>query len=676
MPSLLKRSRSGSSRGKRTDEWSCEVKLLHDDQPLELKFHRDILGQGVLDQVSEQIGNLQEKDYFGLQYISTDNQTKWLDLRNPAFKQLKRRLYSSNSRDIVHLAACIVQAEFGDFDSIAGFEHRDYLGGVVLSHNQTPKLESLIYEEHATLKGKSTQEAEAMFLEKAFALDTYGIEPKPVRDRNGNSLFLGLSHRAVVTFHGSKLTHSFPWESINHIRVQDKMLLLEINLSSTKRHLLGFKCESKAAASALWASSLEQQLFFTLNKGSEARVVKSNDGFLRRRRNSFRFSGRSQKELLSSSNYFLNVEQTAPPVVRVKRSSSMSSCPTVRRLPSVRKRLRYSSSDSSDGSDISSVSQSRRAQANQAEAAKRDTASSTRFATYPGRKRPEVEEAMEAHDQASSGADSKADSVFEDRQGLAASSAAASSHAATGESEASAKAASSASSAASGAKEAGEQSAGVEVAQSSDLGLGDGAPASEGDAEVKDVQQDQYAEEVTDEAVVAAVSSATVESASPIEGSLTAANGNINPTEVDEVHPVEPEETPTTVAVASAESFDDNAAVAELDQVLEHHEVVKEEAGIAAAVVAASAAASNGNSSVSTNQHRDTAATASDLIRPVSRTQAALVLTAAFSLLTLVGLVLFYEANLTSPTMRSLREHPLVYEFYDRVYAPIRGRLV
>ncbi|PAA52933.1 hypothetical protein BOX15_Mlig015223g1 [Macrostomum lignano] len=487
-----------------------------------------------------------------------------------------------------------------------------------------------------------------MFLEKAFALDTYGIEPKPVRDRNGNSLFLGLSHRAVVTFHGSKLTHSFPWESINHIRVQDKMLLLEINLSSTKRHLLGFKCESKAAASALWASSLEQQLFFTLNKGSEARVVKSNDGFLRRRRNSFRFSGRSQKELLSSSNYFLNVEQTAPPVVR----------------------------------------QSRRAQANQAEAAKRDTASSTRFATYPGRKRPEVEEAMEAHDQASSGvapesdrrtdskADSKADSVFEDRQGLAASSAAASSHAATGESEASAKAASSASSAASGAKEAGEQSAGVEVAQSSDLGLGDGAPASEGDAEVKDVQQDQYAEEVTDEAVVAAVSSATVESASPIEGSLTAANGNINPTEVDEVHPVEPEETPTTVAVASAESFDDNAAVAELDQVLEHHEVVKEEAGIAAAVVAASAAASNGNSSVSTNQHRDTAATASDLIRPVSRTQAALVLTAAFSLLTLVGLVLFYEANLTSPTMRSLREHPLVHEFYDRVYAPIRGRLV
>uniref|UniRef100_A0A1I8G405 FERM domain-containing protein n=1 Tax=Macrostomum lignano TaxID=282301 RepID=A0A1I8G405_9PLAT len=455
-----------------------------------------------------------------------------------------------------------------------------------------------------------------------------------------------------------------------------------------KRHLLGFKCESKAAASALWASSLEQQLFFTLNKGSEARVVKSNDGFLRRRRNSFRFSGRSQKELLSSSNYFLNVEQTAPPVVRVKRSSSMSSCPTVRRLPSVRKRLRYSSSDSSDGSDISSVSQSRRAQANQAEAAKRDTASSTRFATYPGRKRPEVEEAMEAHDQASSGvapesdrrtdskADSKADSVFEDRQGLAASSAAASSHAATGESEASAKAASSASSAASGAKEAGEQSAGVEVAQSSDLGLGDGAPASEGDAEVKDVQQDQYAEEVTDEAVVAAVSSATVESASPIEGSLTAANGNINPTEVDEVHPVEPEETPTTVAVASAESFDDNAAVAELDQVLEHHEVVKEEAGIAAAVVAASAAASNGNSSVSTNQHRDTAATASDLIRPVSRTQAALVLTAAFSLLTLVGLVLFYEANLTSPTMRSLREHPLVHEFYDRVYAPIRGRLV
>ncbi|PAA74815.1 hypothetical protein BOX15_Mlig006526g4 [Macrostomum lignano] len=372
MPSLLKKLHLPTKKKEESiGEFQCIVSLLHEDKPLEFKFHVDTLGEGIFEKVCEVIGNLQEKDYFGLRYRSDDQQRRWLENGLPAYKQLKHlspivvtfrvkhypphptdnlkqelskyllfcqlkrdllhgRLYSVSSNDVIFLAACIVQAEFGDFDEIEDYEENAYLSGVTLIHNQTPKIETRIYEEHRNLKGKSVQEVEAMFLSKAFSLDTYGIDPKPVRDRNGNTLHLGLAHNAIVTFHGSRLTHSFPWENVNSIQFNDKMLLLDVNLSreeltnSTdfkykKRHLLGFKCESRAAASALWAWSLEQQMFYTLNKGTEARVMKAKAGLFKQRHSSFRFSGRSQKELLSNSDYFLNINHTAPGFVRHSR---------------------------------------------------------------------------------------------------------------------------------------------------------------------------------------------------------------------------------------------------------------------------------------------------------------------------------------------------------------------
>uniref|UniRef100_A0A1I8FTH7 Membrane protein US8A n=1 Tax=Macrostomum lignano TaxID=282301 RepID=A0A1I8FTH7_9PLAT len=120
-------------------------------------------------------------------------------------------------------------------------------------------------------------------------------------------------------------------------------------------------------------------MFYTLNKGTEARVMKAKAGlFKQRHSSSFRFSGRSQKELLSNSDYFLNINHTAPGFVRELRPNphaaarlfaarvdcsapkSSRNSPRIRRLRSVRS---PSLSDGSDGEEFSSLSHSRREQA-------------------------------------------------------------------------------------------------------------------------------------------------------------------------------------------------------------------------------------------------------------------------------------------------------------------------
>ena len=46
---------------------------------------------------------------------------------------------------------------------------------------QTPKLEEKIEEIHSSLAGTTTPQAETHFLKKAATLDTYGVDPHPVK---------------------------------------------------------------------------------------------------------------------------------------------------------------------------------------------------------------------------------------------------------------------------------------------------------------------------------------------------------------------------------------------------------------------------------------------------------------------------------------------------------------
>ena len=72
-----------------------------------------------------------------------------------------------------------VAAEFGD----QGSQQEGYVQQCRLLVRQTPKLEEKIEEIHATLTGTPTPQAEMQFLKKAATLDTYGVDPHPVKVR-------------------------------------------------------------------------------------------------------------------------------------------------------------------------------------------------------------------------------------------------------------------------------------------------------------------------------------------------------------------------------------------------------------------------------------------------------------------------------------------------------------
>ncbi|VUZ42001.1 unnamed protein product [Hymenolepis diminuta] len=68
-----------------------------------------------------------------------------------------------------------------------------------------------------------------------------------------------------------------------------------------KPRVVTFRCDTKAAALALWKWTVDRQSFFTLKQASEAKTTKSAHGLFRRS-HSYRFIGKSQMELKSIAN--------------------------------------------------------------------------------------------------------------------------------------------------------------------------------------------------------------------------------------------------------------------------------------------------------------------------------------------------------------------------------------
>ncbi|CAH8626308.1 unnamed protein product [Schistosoma bovis] len=335
-----------------------EVKLLSDEEvPLQLEVTNDCLGRVLFNQVIERIGGIIEKDYFGLRYLDRSKQRQWLEMSKTVYKQLKYvsprslnfrvkhypsdpvnefrqeksryLLYLQLRRDLhsgrligrnleMHvLAACILQAEIGDYDILL-----DYLGpegslaDLKMFANITPKTESKIVEIYKSFKGMSMSDAENKFLENAAKFETYGIEPLYVQDRKGNHFYMGLNHEGVITYRGSRKAHVFSWQKINKISYEGKLFIIQVEWEQ-RRHTLGFKCPTPESAEALWKWAVDRQCFFTLNRSVDAKESKANGGLFKRRQ-FYTFTGRCQKELMQ-----LNSSMPAIPQPSVSRSRSL-----------------------------------------------------------------------------------------------------------------------------------------------------------------------------------------------------------------------------------------------------------------------------------------------------------------------------------------------------------------
>ncbi|XP_054160525.1 FERM domain-containing protein 3-like isoform X1 [Oppia nitens] len=229
-------------------EFKCAIRLLDDNEVLQTEFKREHKGQYLLDYVFKTL-NLAEKDYFGLRFVDQNKQRNWLDPTRSVIKQVKGLnpivfcfrvkfyaadpsvlkeeitryfLYLQLRRDLLHgrlycmptestiLMAYIIQSELGDYDA------EDHVGNYVqefkLLLNQSTKIEVQVMDIHKNaLRGQTPAQAELNFLKKASQLETYGIDPHPVKDHKGCQLYLGVNHTGILAFQGSRKTHHFKW---------------------------------------------------------------------------------------------------------------------------------------------------------------------------------------------------------------------------------------------------------------------------------------------------------------------------------------------------------------------------------------------------------------------------------------------------------------------------------
>lgn len=70
-------------------------------------------------------------------------------------------------------------AELGDYDP--NVHIGNYVAEYELVARQSAELEEKVMEYHQELKGLTASESDVLFLKKAQGLDTYGIDPHPVK---------------------------------------------------------------------------------------------------------------------------------------------------------------------------------------------------------------------------------------------------------------------------------------------------------------------------------------------------------------------------------------------------------------------------------------------------------------------------------------------------------------
>ncbi|KAL2092111.1 hypothetical protein ACEWY4_011909 [Coilia grayii] len=335
-------------------EIQCTVRLL-DDSEVSCNIQRETKGQFLLDHVCNHY-NLLERDYFGIRYVDPEKQRHWLDPSKPVVKQMKSQqpytmcfrvkfypqepikikeeltrylLYLQIKRDIYHgrllcpfadaayLGACIVQAELGDHDSE---EHpEDYISDFKLFPKQTLKLERRIMEIHRNeLRGLSAPMAELNLLQRAHALDTYGVDPHPCKDFTGATAFLGFTARGFVVFQGNKRIHLLKWADVNKLKFEGKTFYV-IGLQREKKLVLTFHTSTPAACKHLWKCGVENQAFYKCAKSSQIKTVSSSNIIFKGCR--FRYSGRVAKEVIEASS---KIQREQPQVHRAAFCQSKS----------------------------------------------------------------------------------------------------------------------------------------------------------------------------------------------------------------------------------------------------------------------------------------------------------------------------------------------------------------
>lgn len=309
---------------------SIRVQMLDDTQEV-FQISQRSPGKVLFDLVCVHL-NLTEGDYFGLEYQDQRKMTVWLDLLKPTLKQIRRpkntilhfvvkffppdhtQLMEELTRylfalQIKHDLACghlvcndtsatlmvshIIQSEIGDFDETQSWQH--------LLHNKyLPDQDAIrdkIMDCHRKHVGQTPAESDYQLLEIARRLEMYGIRLHPAKDREGIKLSLSVAHTGVLVFQGYTKINAFNWSKIRKLSFKRRRFLIKLRAdpSQNAHHdTLEFAMATRDCCKIFWKICVEYHAFFRLFEEPKPKPKP----ILFTRGSSFRFSGRTQKQII------------------------------------------------------------------------------------------------------------------------------------------------------------------------------------------------------------------------------------------------------------------------------------------------------------------------------------------------------------------------------------------
>ncbi|XP_016342979.1 FERM, RhoGEF and pleckstrin domain-containing protein 1-like [Sinocyclocheilus anshuiensis] len=276
--------------------------------------------------------NLIEGDYFGLEFQSHHRKMVWLDLLKPIRKQITRpkhtvlrfvvkffppdhtvlleeltrylfalqvrqdlasgRLTCSDASAAL-LVSHIIQSEIGDFEETQCRQH-------LLNTNYIPDQMALmdkIMEFHHKHIGQSPAESDYRLLEVACRLEMYGIRLHPAKDREGTKLSLAVAHGSVLVFQEHNRINDFNWSKIRKLSFKRRRFLIKLRADPSQninQDTLEFLMASRDCCKMFWKICVEYHAFFRLFEEPRPKPKP----VLFSRGSSFRFSGRTQKQVI------------------------------------------------------------------------------------------------------------------------------------------------------------------------------------------------------------------------------------------------------------------------------------------------------------------------------------------------------------------------------------------